>query len=193
MFESADRWLLDAIYAGGSSAAWLGIVFFVTFLGSGWMLFGLLPCFFMPRLRFRAGALLATLAVTSAVVASAKTLAGRTRPYQALTFAHPVPFELPTDPSFPSGHAAGSFAFAAFIGASSRRAGMALAGLATLIALSRVALGVHYPTDVAAGAVLGGLLGSLGARLFARRAGSPRPDVVAAKDESTAERQPPSV
>jgi len=33
-----------------------------------------------------------------------------------------------------------------------------LAGLAFLIALSRVVLGLHYPTDVAAGAVLGGAL-----------------------------------
>jgi undecaprenyl-diphosphatase len=193
MFESADRWLLDAVYAGGSSAAWLSVVLFVTFLGSGWMLFGLLPCFFMPRLRFRAAALLATLAVTSAVVASAKTLAGRVRPYQAFTFAHAVPIELPTDPSFPSGHAAGSFAFAAFIGATNRRAGLVLAGLATLIALSRVALGVHYPSDVAVGALLGGVLGSLGARLFAMRARSATPDVAPAKDVGPVEHHPPSV
>jgi undecaprenyl-diphosphatase len=157
------------------------------------MLFGLLPCFFMPRLRFRAAALLATLAVTSAVVASAKTLAGRVRPYQAFTFAHTVPFELPTDPSFPSGHAAGSFAFAAFIGATNRRAGLVLAGLATLIALSRVALGVHYPSDVAVGALLGGVLGSLGARLFAMRVRSATPDAAPAKDVGPVEHHPPSV
>ena len=35
----------------------------------------------------------------------------------------------------------------------------ALVALALLIALSRVILGLHYPTDVAAGAVLGGSLG----------------------------------
>jgi undecaprenyl-diphosphatase len=35
-----------------------------------------------------------------------------------------------------------------------------LAALALAIALSRVILGLHYPTDVAAGAVLGGALGS---------------------------------
>jgi undecaprenyl-diphosphatase len=29
-----------------------------------------------------------------------------------------------------------------------------------LVALSRVVLGLHYPTDVAAGAVLGGILGT---------------------------------
>jgi len=193
MLDSTDRWLIDAIYAGGSSAGWLGVALFLTFLGSGWMMFGLLPFFFVRRLRFRAAVLLATLAVTSGVVALTKILAGRVRPYQALALAHGASYELPTDPSFPSGHAAGSFAFAAFIGASNRRAGLALAGLATLIALSRVALGVHYPSDVAAGALLGSLLGSLGARLFAMRAQSPTPDVAPAKDVGPAERQPPSV
>jgi undecaprenyl-diphosphatase len=193
MLQSADRWLLDAIYAGGLSAAWLGAALFLTFLGSGWMMFGLLPFFFVQRLRFRATALLVTLAVTSGVVASAKMLVGRVRPYQALGLAHGVSYELPTDPSFPSGHAAGSFAFAAFVAASSRRAGLVLAGIATLIALSRVALAVHYPSDVAAGALLGDAIGSLAARLAAKHGESATPDVGSAKGVLPIERQPPSV
>jgi undecaprenyl-diphosphatase len=199
MFETADRWLLDAIYAGGSSAMWIGAVLVVTFLGSGWMLFGLLPCLFVRRIRFHAVALLGTLVLTSGVVASAKALAGRTRPWQAHAFVHAVPIDLPTDPSFPSGHAAGSFACAAFIGAFNRRAGLALAALATLIALSRVALGVHYPTDVAAGALLGGVLGSIGARLATMGAAIRKTGVALAEVDVPAprvdadSRQPPSI
>ena len=165
MLDSADLWLLRVMYAGGAGQVWLGVVLLVTFLGSGWMLVGLLPLFFTKR-RAPAAILLVTLAVTSGVVATAKMFAGRVRPCHALAWMHALPIELPTDPSFPSGHAAGSFAFATFILTRHRRAGLALAALATLVALSRVALGVHYPSDVAAGALLGAALGSMGARLL---------------------------
>jgi undecaprenyl-diphosphatase len=164
MLESTDLWLLRAIYAGESSSPWVGFILLLTFLGSGWMLLGLVPMLFVPMMRARAGVLLLTLVLTSGVVASAKALAGRVRPCHALGWVRDLPIELPTDPSFPSGHAAGSFAFAAFIFAFHRRAGVALAGLAAAIALSRVALGVHYPSDIAAGALVGAMLGWAGAR-----------------------------
>jgi undecaprenyl-diphosphatase len=59
------------------------------------------------------------------------------------------------DPSFPSDHAAVAFAIAFGVLAFSRRAGLLFLATATLLGLSRVALGLHYPTDVLAGAVVG--------------------------------------
>src|SRR5687767_10849248 len=172
MLESIDLWLLRAVYAGESGRAWLDVVLLMTFLGSGWMLLGLFPVFFVRTLRLRAATLLLTLVLTSGIVASAKALGGRVRPCHALDWVRTLPIELPTDPSFPSGHAAGSFAFAAFIFASNRRAGVGLAALAAAIAFSRVALGVHYPSDVVAGALVGGLLGWVGARVSPSAVGS---------------------
>ncbi len=57
--------------------------------------------------------------------------------------------------SFPSGHAAAAFVFATLI--SHHYPGFAALGysVAGLIGLSRVMLGVHYPCDIAAGALLG--------------------------------------
>jgi undecaprenyl-diphosphatase len=57
--------------------------------------------------------------------------------------------------SFPSGHAATSFAVASIIGHYSRRAAVPAFLLAALVAFSRIYVGVHYPSDVLGGAVLG--------------------------------------
>ncbi len=57
--------------------------------------------------------------------------------------------------SFPSGHASTSFACATMLSAFAPRLRVPLYALATLIALSRLYNGDHYPTDVLAGAILG--------------------------------------
>jgi len=65
----------------------------------------------------------------------------------------------PTQLSFPSAHASTSFAAAGLYA----RLGLpapVLYGLAVKLSLSRLYLGVHYPSDVLAGAVLGVLVGS---------------------------------
>jgi undecaprenyl-diphosphatase len=59
------------------------------------------------------------------------------------------------DPSFPSDHAAVATAIAFAVLAFSRRAGFLFLAAATLIGISRVALGMHYPSDVLAGMVVG--------------------------------------
>lgn len=59
------------------------------------------------------------------------------------------------DPSFPSDHAAAAFAIAFAVLFCARRAGVGFLVAATLISLSRVALGLHYPSDVVAGAIVG--------------------------------------
>jgi undecaprenyl-diphosphatase len=60
-----------------------------------------------------------------------------------------------TTHSFPSGHALSSFACATVLGIYLPRWRPFFFGLAALIALSRVYNGMHYPTDVLAGALLG--------------------------------------
>ena len=63
--------------------------------------------------------------------------------------------QMPASTSFPSGHAAAGFAFAAAIGRDQPWLGLALRFLAAAVAYSRVHTGVHYPSDAVAGALIG--------------------------------------
>jgi undecaprenyl-diphosphatase len=78
----------------------------------------------------------------------------RARPYEAHANAHLFISPSP-DPSFPSDHATAAFALAVAVFLWHRRAGWLMLGMATAVALSRVAVGTHYPGDVLGGALLG--------------------------------------
>ena len=67
--------------------------------------------------------------------------------------------------SFPSSHAATVFGLAFGLYLWNHKWGMAFLVMASLVALGRVLVGVHYPSDVAAGALLGGLCALLIHRL----------------------------
>ena len=74
----------------------------------------------------------------------------------------------PHSHSFPSGHATTSFACATVLALTFPRLWLPLFVLAAAIAWSRVYVGVHFPLDVLAGAVLGAAIGLVVARALPR-------------------------
>ncbi len=101
----------------------------------------------------------------------AKPLSGRRRPEreeaEELARRH---VEMPRSSSFPSGHTASAFAFAAGAGHAQPALSVPLGALAALVGYSRVHTGVHYPADVLAGALLGVGAAHLGGRVLDRAA-----------------------
>jgi undecaprenyl-diphosphatase len=79
----------------------------------------------------------------------------RPRPY--VTHAHEAHLFIAQshDPSFPSDHATAAFAIAVALLLRHRKAGLLALVLAAIVSVARVAVGTHYPGDVAAGAALG--------------------------------------
>ncbi len=94
-----------------------------------------------------------------------KNLVARTRPFDVNT-AVQLLVAKPQDYSFPSGHTAASFAsVTALYLAGEKKMWKAALVLAVLIALSRLYLYVHYPTDIIGGVIFGSLSGYLGYKI----------------------------
>ena len=146
------------------------IVKFITHSGDhGYLWIGLLLVLFcIPKTRKAAilGAftLILTFVVTNLCL---KPMIGRTRPYEVIEGLTRI-IEKQSDRSFPSGHTANSMAVGVSLWLTSRRyellgdkklyfpksAGWAVLIWSILVGLSRLYVGVHYPTDVLGGAII---------------------------------------
>lgn len=148
------------------------VVIFITHLGdSGWFWVVLTGVFLIFKKTRKTGlssglALLFSLLINNVCL---KNLVARIRPYDQIEGLTRLVGEQ-VDFSFPSGHSAASFAaaFAIYLNLP-KQYGIPALVLAGLIALSRLYVGVHYPTDVLFGTI-SGILCALLAQLVVKRA-----------------------
>ena len=150
------RWLMETF----SHPVLDDIMIFVSSLGNKgffWIAIGVLFLLFGFRKKiWRSRGLLVLLSLAVNFLACnmvLKPLVDRTRPYYVLDYTPLIP---PVgDPSFPSGHTSASFAAATAIYCINKKWGIAAYLLAAVMGFSRLYLGVHFPTDVLFGAVVG--------------------------------------
>ena len=135
---------------------------FVTFLGNGGWFWILCAVVLLAIPKTRKTGYAAVLSLIFGVIVTnllLKNIVARPRPFTEVEGLIPL-IAKPTDFSFPSGHTTASFAVAlVMLRMLPKKYGIPAVILAALVAVSRLYLGVHYPTDVLAGFVVA-LVGS---------------------------------
>ena len=131
---------------------------FITTLGNGgaiWIAGSVL--LLIPKQTRKVGVMSLTALAFSVLIDNVilKNLIGRTRPYEVVNGLTSL-VGIQNDYSFPSGHTGSSFAAAiVMFRALPKKYGVPALILAFLIGFSRLYVGVHYPSDVICGALIG--------------------------------------
>ena len=132
------------------------VIPFITKLGDAGIIWILLAAGLLiyPKTR-RLGAAVALSLILEALACNVilKPLVARTRPFDLVEISLLIP--KPEDFSFPSGHTGAAFACVGGLYWAKSKLWIPTAVLGGLIAFSRLYLHVHFPTDVAAGIILG--------------------------------------
>lgn len=127
---------------------------FITHFGDGGIFWVILTlALIIPKRTRKAGVVAACSLLLGFLITNVtlKPLVDRVRPYNYSDAIIPLG-RIPVEASFPSGHTSASFACALiYVRMLPKKYGIPLVVLATLIALSRLYLCVHFPTDVIGG------------------------------------------
>jgi undecaprenyl-diphosphatase len=162
-FTTAHAPWLDVVMGQASLAGQAGFV---------WLVIGVFAALHRPVLAARLWQVVLAVVVCYALVDGVlKPAFARSRPFESVEDVRVVG-QRPVTYSFPSGHAATAFASTFVLTLMLPRWRWWLWALAALVATSRVYIGVHYPLDVVAGALVGTGVGAFvagGRACYSRR------------------------
>lgn len=158
-------WIQENIRNDSATVFWE----FMTDLGNTGLLWIFMALFLLLRKKTRQTGLAASLAIAINTVISngiLKLWVARPRPFLTYTDLTPM-IPPPTDFSFPSGHTSCAFAVAFVLYEYlPKRYSIPILAVAAFIGLSRLYLGVHYPSDVLAGVLIGFAVAKIAVRLI---------------------------
>jgi undecaprenyl-diphosphatase len=162
-----DSTILNFIY-DNCRTSWLDVLMpLITRLGDSGVIWIVLAfCLLVSRKYRKTGIALCCALVLDMIICNGilKPFVARIRPCDLNTSVQLL-IPRPTDFSFPSGHAAASFATVSALYFCRQKLWIPALILAWFIAFSRLYLYVHYPSDVIAGILLGSILGFIGCKL----------------------------
>ena len=154
-----DEIIFRALNLAGGNPILDRIMIFFTMLSGEYVIFLVAVPLWLRRLRTATFDVLLLLAITIVATEAIKYLVDRPRPCDALANVNTLAgyrCSAEFDPAFPSGHASRAFAVAAFLTIRFRwRLGIPAGAFAVLAGISRVYLGLHWPSDVLGGAAVG--------------------------------------
>jgi membrane-associated phospholipid phosphatase len=163
--QNVDAWLFRSINASRYRSRFLDrLMFWSTQAGNGAFSFVVAAVLMFAGRRLLALELVLGTLTLWLVVEAVKALTERSRPFAGLDDTNLIGWR-ERGKSFPSGHSAQVFFMASLLTSSLNPdllGILILYGLATLIGFSRIYIGVHYPRDVLAGAIIGSVWGIVG-------------------------------
>lgn len=153
-FEGVTYFMKFITYLGNAGALWIGVTLLFLIIPKTRRLGIVCAC-----------SLLCTFLIDNVIL---KNVVARTRPYEVVENLHRL-IGAQTDYSFPSGHAGASFAVAVVIFKEApKKLGIPALILAILIAISRIYVGVHYPSDVIVGTAVGTIMAVIACMVYHR-------------------------
>ncbi|TMA08673.1 MAG: phosphatase PAP2 family protein [Methanobacteriota archaeon] len=154
-----DETIFRALNLAGTDPVLDRIFVFFTILTGVYVIFLVAVPLWLKGLREATFDVLLVLGITILVSEAIKYLVGRARPCDTLSNVRTLAgyrCSAEFDPAFPSGHASRAFAVAGFLTVRFRwKVGVPAGAVAVLAGLSRVYLGLHWPSDILGGAVVG--------------------------------------
>ena len=131
----------------------------ITTVGSTLFWLSLIGIFWLAKQKKISFLLLAAFLIDSMTLIGSKLLFNRLRPQDFFSGVETLEYEI--GPSFPSGHSERVFSGATILSAFYKNLKPVFYGLALLVAISRIYVGVHFPLDVIYGSLNGIVIGYL--------------------------------